>query len=142
MASVSRPLLARSPYLLHMAAWRTNACFAVYAFRDVVEEYQQYRESEAWQRDADSGQNSVVNCRRPRHFLRHLSGAQRFGRYSAPETGIYRRGFRQLATQLSGVQRTDLALARQPCGWGDCAIAWTMPPDLSYASTGLGGADG
>ncbi len=142
MASVSQPLPADRQYLLRMAAWRTNACFAVTPFADVVEEYQQYRESEAWHVMRHSGRNSVVNCRRPRHFPGTFTGAQRLGRYSTPETGITDGEFRQLATQLSGVQRTDLHLRWQPCGWGDCATAWTTLRIYLYASTGLGGADG
>ncbi len=95
-----------------MAAWRTNACSPFTPFADVVEEYQQYRESEAWQRDAAFWARTASSTAAARvTFSGTFSGAQRFGRYSAPETGIYRREFRQLATQLSGVQRTDLALA-------------------------------
>ncbi|XPE67335.1 condensation domain-containing protein [Shigella flexneri] len=56
-------------------------------FADVVEEYQQYRESEAWQRDAGFWRTASSDSRhRPRHFLRHLYRAQRLGRDSAPET--------------------------------------------------------
>ncbi|MFP1558384.1 condensation domain-containing protein [Escherichia coli] len=62
-------------------------------FADVVEEYQQYRESEAWQRDAAfwAEQRHTTAAARVT-FSGTFSGAQRFGRYSAPETGIYRRG--------------------------------------------------
>lgn len=41
-------------------------------FADVVEEYQQYAKAKPGSVMRHSGQNSVVNCRRPRHFLRHL----------------------------------------------------------------------
>ncbi|SPW58756.1 enterobactin synthase subunit F [Escherichia coli] len=59
-----------------------------------------------------SGQNSVVNCRRPRHFLRHLyRGASASADILRLKLEFTDGEFRQLATQLSGVQRTDLALA-------------------------------
>ncbi len=106
MASVSRSYPPDRQHLLRIAAWRTNACFPFTPFADVVEEYQQYRESEAGSVMRHSGWNSVVNCHRPRPFSGTFTGAQRFGRYSAPETEFTDGEFRQLAMQLSGVQRT------------------------------------
>lgn len=59
-----------------------------------------------------SGRNSVVNCHRPRHFLRHLyRGAALRQIFLRLKLEFTDGEFRQLATQLSGVQRTDLALA-------------------------------
>lgn len=97
-----------------------------------MEEYQQYRESEAWQRDAAFW----AEQRRQLPPPASLSPAPLPGRSASADILRLKLEFtdgefRQLATQLSGVQRTDLALRWQPCGWGDCAIVWTTPPDLS-----------
>ena len=94
-------------------------------FADVVEEYQQYRESEAWQRDAA------------------FWAEQRFGRYFAPETGIYRRGI-----PPAGYATFRCAAYRfSTCVGSLVAGAIVQPHGLRcriylYASTGLGGADG
>ncbi|EFZ4017997.1 enterobactin synthase subunit F [Shigella flexneri] len=81
-------------------------------FADVVEEYQQYRESEAWQRDAAFW----VEQRRQLPPPASLSPAPLAGRSASADILRLKMEFtdgefRQLATQLSGVQRTDLALA-------------------------------
>ena len=77
-----------------------------------MEEYQQYRESEAWQRDAAFW----ADQRRQLPPPASLSPAPLPGRSASAD--ILRLileftdgEFRQLAMQLSGVQRTDLALA-------------------------------
>ncbi|GHL90276.1 hypothetical protein ECZU38_03500 [Escherichia coli] len=81
-------------------------------FADVVEEYQQYRESEAWQRDAAFW----AEQRRQLPPPASLSPAPLPGRSASADILRLKLEFtdgefRQLATQLSGVQRTDLALA-------------------------------
>lgn len=81
-------------------------------FADVVEEYQQYRESEAWQRDAAFW----AEQRRQLPPPASLSPAPLAGRSASADILRLKLEFtdgefRQLATQLSGVQRTDLALA-------------------------------
>lgn len=81
-------------------------------FADVVEEYQQYRESEAWQRDAAFW----AEQRRQLPPPASLSPAPLPGRSASADIlrlklEFTNGEFRQLATQLSGVQRTDLALA-------------------------------
>lgn len=81
-------------------------------FADVVEEYQQYRESEAWQRDAAFW----TEQRRQLPPPASLSPAPLPGRSVSADILRLKLEFtdgefRQLATQLSGVQRTDLALA-------------------------------
>ncbi len=81
-------------------------------FADVVEEYQQYRESEARQRDAAFW----AEQRRQLPPPASLSPAPLAGRSASADILRLKLEFtdgefRQLATQLSGVQRTDLALA-------------------------------
>ncbi len=81
-------------------------------FADVVGEYQQYRESEAWQRDAAFW----AEQRRQLPPPASLSPAPLPGRSASADILRLKLEFsdgefRQLATQLSGVQRTDLALA-------------------------------
>ncbi|XNM77740.1 hypothetical protein ACLK19_04005 [Escherichia coli] len=80
-------------------------------FADVVEEYQHTAKAKPGSVMRHSGRTASSTAAARVTFSGTFSGAQRFGRDSAPETGIYRWEFRQLATQLSGVQRTDLALA-------------------------------
>lgn len=77
-----------------------------------MEEYQQYRESEAWQRDAAFW----AEQRRQLPPPASLSPAPLAGRSASADILRLKLEFtdgefRQLATQLSGVQRTDLALA-------------------------------
>lgn len=81
-------------------------------FAGVVEEYQQYRQSEAWQRDGAFWAEQRKQLPPPAS----LSPAPLPGR--AATSDIYRMkfnapegAFRHLAAQLPDVQRTDLALA-------------------------------
>ena len=76
-------------------------------FADVVEEYQQYRESEAWQRDAAFWAEQPPASLSPAPLPGRSASADILRLKLEFTDGE----FRQLATQLSGVQRTDLALA-------------------------------
>lgn len=112
-------------------------------FADVVEEYQQYRESEAWQRDAAFW----AEQRRQLPPPASLSPAPLPGRSASADILRLKLEFtdgefRQLAMQLSGVQRTDLALALAALWLGDCATHGLRCRIYLYASTGLGGVDG
>lgn len=113
-------------------------------FADVVEEYQQYRESEAWQRDAAFWGGTASSTTTARvTFSGTFTGAQRFGRYFAPETGIYQRGI-----PPAGYATFRCAAYRfSTCVGSLVAGAIVQPHGLRcriylYASTGLGGADG
>ena len=113
-------------------------------FADVVEEYQQYRESEARQRDAAFW----AEQRRQLPPPASLSPAPLPGRSASADILRLKLEFtdgefRQLATQLSGVQRTDLALALAAFVAGAIVQSHGLRRRIYlYASTGLGGADG
>ncbi|XNM87409.1 condensation domain-containing protein [Escherichia coli] len=111
-------------------------------FADVVEEYQQYRESEAWQRDAAFWAEQRRQWPPPASLCGTFTGAQRLGRYSARNwnlpTGILPAGY---ATFRCAAYRSS------PCAGGFVAGAIVQPHGSRcriylYASTGLGGVDG
>ncbi len=108
-----------------------------------MEEYQQYRESEAWQRDAAFW----AEQRRQLPLPASLSPAPLPGRsasagYSAPETGIYRRGIPPVgyATFRCAAYRFSPSLAAlwlgRLCNRMDYAAGF-----IFMRRPGLGGAD-
>jgi uncharacterized protein YbdZ (MbtH family) len=104
-------------------------------FAEVVDEYQRYRDSEAYRRDGAfwAGQRKEL----PSPVS--LSSAPLPGR--AATTDILRlkitadgRAFSQLAQAAGQVQRTDLALALVALWLGASPDGWTTPPGLSLCA--------
>jgi enterobactin synthetase component F len=77
----------------------------------VVEEYQRYRDSEAWQRDGAFWAEQRKRCLLRSRSLRAAAGARRHDRYLRLKLAADGRAFSQLAQAAGQVQRADLALA-------------------------------
>ncbi|XPE52308.1 condensation domain-containing protein [Shigella flexneri] len=143
MASVLRPLCANRQYFCTWLRGEPTPASPFTPFADVMEKYQQYRESEAWRRDAAFWAEQRRQLPPPASLSpAPLAGRSASAEYSAPEELEFTDGEFQ-----AGYTTFRCAAYRfSPCAGSLVAGAIVQSHDyaagFSYASTGLGGADG